>query len=257
MQIQTLSSPMKMNIAHVSDFHASGSWFDEEAFEKGIQLVNERNVDAVIFTGDLTDHGTLLEYEKTLPLLKRFNAPVYCVMGNHDAMREGWRIFKDRLLDGQRYYFADLGEFMFVGLDSAEPDVNEGHIGREQMDWFRNVMDATGKPGIVALHHHVIPVPYTGRERNILLDSGELLRTLDQHGVPLVMTGHKHQPWAWRVNDTVISTTGTFCSKKTNCGQSFNHIQMDGENLQIENVNVQTGETKTLGNWTLPTLVTA
>lgn len=244
---------MTYKIAHVSDFHASGSWFDADAFEKGVKLVNDRNVDAVIFTGDLTDHGTLIEYEKTLPLLERFDAPVYSVMGNHDAMREGWRLFKDLVLDGERYYTKELGPFQFFGLDSAEPDVNEGHIGREQMEWFRKGIDGTDKPALVALHHHVIPVPYTGRERNILLDSGELLRTLDEEGVPLVFTGHKHQPWAWRVNDTVISTTGTFCSKKTNCGQSFNFIQLDN-NLTIQNVDVQTGEARVLGEWNLPTL---
>ena len=83
--------------------------------------------------------------------------------------------------------------------------------------------------------------------------AGELLRTLDEQGVPLVFTGHKHQPWAWRINDTVISTTGTFCSKKTNCGQSFNFIQLDN-NLTIQNVDVQTGEARVLGEWNLPTL---
>jgi Icc protein len=244
---------MKINIAHVSDFHASGSWFDEEAFEKGLKLVNDRNVDQVIFTGDLTDHGLPAEYEKTLPLLGRFLAPVSCVMGNHDAMREGWRIFIEKLLDGNRYYAKPLGEFQFIGLDSAEPDVNEGHIGREQMSWFRK--NAPGQPTLVALHHHVIPVPFTGRERNILLDSGDLLLALDECKIPLVFTGHKHQPWAWRVNDTVISTTGTFCSKKTNCGQSFNHIQIDGDELLIENIDIQTGEARVLGRWNLPTLI--
>ncbi len=246
---------MELTLAHVSDFHASGSWFDEQAFEAGVRRVNDMDVDHVIFTGDLTDYGTADELERTAHLLDRFEAPVSCVMGNHDAMREGWRLFADRLMGGRRYYAQAWRGVNFVGLDSAEPDIHEGHIGREQMEWFEQIMrDANPAPTVVALHHHVIPVPFTGRERNILLDSGELLRVLDEHRVPLVLTGHKHQPWAWRVNDTVIATTGTFCSRKTNCGQSFNRIDMRGGELTVTNVEVPSGARRKLGHWALPTL---
>lgn len=230
-----------MKIAHVSDFHASGSWFDEKAFEAGVERVNALGVDQVIFTGDLTDHGTRDEFDRTVHLLDAFDAPVSSVMGNHDAMREGWRIFSDRLMGGDRYYARDFGAYTFVGLDSAEPDVNEGHIGREQMGWLESQLEGTDKPAILALHHHVLPVPYTGRERNILLDSGELLRLITTQGVKLVLTGHKHQPWAWRVNDSVIATTGTFCSKKTNSGQNFNLIDLT-DGIRVENIDVWTGD---------------
>ncbi len=56
-----------------------------------------------------------------------------------------------------------------------------------------------------------------------------------------------------RVNDTAIATTDTFCSRKTNCGQSFNHIEIDGEHLAVTNVDVMGGARRTLSEWRLPT----
>lgn len=241
-----------MNIAHISDLHAGGSWFDAAAFEAGVALVNDLGVDQVVFTGDLTDHSLHEEFERAAALLDRFDAPVHAVPGNHDAMRDGWRLFADRLMGGRRYRTADLGAAVFVGLDSSEPDSNEGHIGREQMEWFEEVLESgAGRPHVVALHHHVLPVPHTGRERNILLDSGEFLRVLDDHKVPLVLTGHKHQPWCWRVNGTVVATTGTFSSRKTNCGQNFNHVEAEDGRLVVTNVDVKNGARRRLyeGPW--------
>lgn len=245
-------------IAHVSDIHAAGRWFDPEAFERGVAMVNAMAVDQVVFTGDLTDHGTSYEFEEAAALLDRFTAPIVSVMGNHDAMRDGWRLFADRLMGGERYFARDWDRVRFVGLDSAEPDIHEGHIGREQMAWLERLLDqwhdepGPSKPIIVALHHHVIPVPGTGRERNILLDAGDFLRALDRHAVAVVLTGHKHQPWAWRINDTVIATTGTFASRKTNCGQNMNLVEVDDTRVTITNHDVATGHANILGTWTLP-----
>ena len=113
------------------------------------------------------------------------------------------------------------------------------------MEWFQGHM-GSGVPTVVALHHHLLPVPGTGRERNILLDAGEMLRTITQARVPLVLTGHKHQPWAWNLEGTVIATTGTFCSTKTNSGQNFNHVRLSDERLHIDNVDAHTGTRRTL-----------
>lgn len=231
---------MTFRIAHVSDFHAGGRWFDADAFEAGVARINALRPDRVVFTGDLVDHGTREEFEAAFGLLDRFDAPVVSVMGNHDAMRDGWRIFQDRLMGGHRYYVEDWDTVRFFGLDSAEPDIHEGHIGREQMEWFERGLGATPKetPVVVAMHHHVIPVPYTGRERNALLDAGDLLRVLDQEDVPLVLTGHKHQPWCWNVNDTTIATTGTFSSRKSNTGQNFNLVEIEADRLTVRNMDV-------------------
>ncbi len=32
---------------------------------------------------------------------------------------------------------------------------------------------------IITFHHHLLPIPQTGRERNILLDAGDLLKVFN------------------------------------------------------------------------------
>ena len=67
---------------------------------------------------------------------------------------------------------------------------------------------------IVALHHHVIPIPQTGRERNVLTDAGDILKTLIDHDVDIVMCGHKHVPNLWKMHDTLFVNAGSVSSVK-------------------------------------------
>jgi len=48
---------------------------------------------------------------------------------------------------------------------------------------------------VVGMHHHLIPVPDTGIERNTVFDAGNVLMSLTQNNVDLVLCGHKHHPW--------------------------------------------------------------
>jgi 3',5'-cyclic AMP phosphodiesterase CpdA len=62
------------------------------------------------------------------------------------------------------------------------------------------------------LHHHLLPVPGTGRERNVVYDAGDVLEVLQRCRVNLVLSGHKHVPYAWRLEDIFVVNTGTTCS---------------------------------------------
>ncbi len=64
------------------------------------------------------------------------------------------------------------------------------------------------------MHHHLVPVPGTGRERNIVHDAGDLLRVLANCGVDLVLCGHKHVPNVWRLEDMLIVNAGTCCTHR-------------------------------------------
>ena len=59
------------------------------------------------------------------------------------------------------------------------------------------------------LHHHLLPVPGTGRERNVVHDAGDTLETLQRADVHLVLSGHKHVPYAWRLENLFVVNAGT------------------------------------------------
>jgi 3',5'-cyclic AMP phosphodiesterase CpdA len=216
----------------VSDLHVSRDGvFEPDTFEAGLARVSALAPDVVVASGDLTDWGLRPEFERARALLARFPAPVLTCLGNHDARREGWRVYEE--LFRPRYYRERVGGLDFLVLDSSQPDLDEGEVGREQRAWLARELRTCALP-IVVLHHHTVPVPNTGREMNVLRDAGGLLYALDEFEVPLVLGGHRHYPWAWRLNTTLIAHAGTFSSEKRNWPAGFNLVEVTPERLSVE-----------------------
>ena len=203
-------------IAHISDLHISKSSFDEEMFFKAVSEINHLNPDMIILTGDITNNGYYDEFKQATRYLQMFEAPLFAVPGNHDSRNLGYQTFED--LIGERSWKLTLGEKVTVmGLDSSSPDEDKGHIGTPQHMWLEHQLDEcviNENFSIVAMHHHVVPIPQTGRERNVLSDAGDVLKTLTTHEVDLVLSGHKHVPNIWKINNTVISNSGSLSSIK-------------------------------------------
>ena len=57
-------------------------------------------------------------------------------------------------------------------------------------------------------------MPGTGRERNIVNDAGDTLECLQRSEVDLVLAGHKHVPYAWRLEDLFVVNAGTVSSSR-------------------------------------------
>lgn len=203
-------------IAHISDLHISKSDFDEEMFMLAVAEINELQPDMIILTGDITNNGYYKQFKQATKYLAMFEPPLFAVPGNHDARNLGYQTFEE--LIGERSWKLTVGDdFTVIGLDSSTPDESSGDIGRPQHLWLEHQLDEcviNENFTIVVLHHHVIPIPQTGRERNVLSDSGDILKTLTTHEVDLVLSGHKHVPNIWKINETLIANAGSLCSEK-------------------------------------------
>ncbi len=225
-----------MKIAHISDIHYSKSWmFLRDTLEECIDMVNQEDPDVVVITGDVTDYGLRAEFEGVKMELKKIQSPYLIVPGNHDSRHEGYKKFEEFF--GKRFFVKEMEDYRFIGLDSSEPDIDEGRIGRAQLEWLQQHLSPQS---VVFLHHHLVPIPYTGRERNVLVDAGEALKILDIHRVPLVLSGHKHVPWVWKVNNTVVSTAGTVSCERTGSNQSFDIIELNEKKVVVEKVSIKT-----------------
>jgi 3',5'-cyclic AMP phosphodiesterase CpdA len=99
-----------------------------------------------------------------------------------------------------------------VAVDSTEPDLDHGQIGRGRYNWIEEQFEGPAKLKVFVMHHHLLPVPGTGRERNIVYDAGDAIECLQRSGVDLVLCGHKHVPYAWRLEDLFIVNAGTVSS---------------------------------------------
>lgn len=231
-----------MIIAHISDLHISDSGFNEEILLKAIDQINSLQPDMIVLTGDITDKGYYKQFQQATPYLEMFEAPLFAIPGNHDARNLGYMTFVEFI--GERSWKLTMDDAVTViGLDSSSPDDNRGHIGRPQHLWLEHQLDEcviNENFSIVALHHHVIPIPQTGRERNVLSDSGDILKTLTTHEVDLVLSGHKHVPNIWKINNTIIANAGSLCSDKLR-GKNLNsynvyYISEDEIEIYLHNV---------------------
>jgi len=231
-----------MKIAHISDLHLTGSNFVPEWGKNLIKFINEIEPDIIVITGDLTDDGYMHEYEIAREYIEKMEGRKIIVPGNHDARNKGYEIFED--VFGTRYPFYENDEVIILGIDSSEPDIDDGHIGRENYPNIRNKFEGKDKMKILALHHHLIPIPGTGRERNIPIDAGDVLALCRELEINLVLSGHKHLPWIWNLEGTFYITAGTATSRrlKGRSYPSFNLIEIEGGRINIKEINVSNGD---------------
>lgn len=219
----------KMKIVHISDIHTAEPHFLPNLMERVIKEINKIEPEIVVVTGDLTESGYPFEFKRAKSYIERIECDVKVVMpGNHDARNVGYLAFEE--IFGHRSIIEKYGGITIVGVDSTQPDLDDGHVGREKYRWIEKCLD-TRDFKVVALHHHLISVPKTGRERNIPMDAGDVLELLIRCGTDLVLCGHKHVPWIWNLNGMIITNAGTACTNrvKWNIPQSFNLIEIDEE----------------------------
>jgi len=162
----------------------------------------------------------------------------------------------ERLIGHRKFIHVDKsGGFAIVGLDSSEPDINDGQIGIDQLDWLRKQMEKLPSDlcKIVTFHHHLLPIPQTGRERNILLDSGDLLRVFTECGVDFVLNGHKHVPNVWMIEKMVTLNSGTATTRKLrgNTFPSHNQLIIRDNDIQVNLINTENGAKREMANYSV------
>ena len=201
-----------VTIAHISDPHLGSPYFVPNLMNRVIVELNELAPDAVVVSGDLTTEGYRPEYKSWLAYADRIEAPLLTVPGNHDSRNVGYVHFED--LIGHRMWSEDIGGVRIVGVDSSEPDLNEGRIGRVHYPWIKQRFEGDAALKVFVLHHHLLPIPGTGRERSTVMDAGDVLEVLIHAGVDVVLSGHKHVPYVWRLEHMYIANAGTVSSMR-------------------------------------------
>ncbi len=222
-----------VTIAHISDPHVGSPYFVPNLMNRVISELNELAPDLIVCTGDLTNEGYRQEYKNWVAYAERLDAPIVTVTGNHDARNVGYLHFEE--LIGPRHWMTDVSGVRVVGADSSEPDLNEGQIGRERYDWIREQFAVAAELKVFALHHHLLPVPGTGRERSTVSDAGDLLEVLMGAGVNVVLSGHKHVPYVWRIENLYVANAGTVASLRLRgyTKPCYNILTFEGDEVRI------------------------
>jgi len=221
-------------IAHISDIHCGSAYFVPDLMDRAIMEINELEPDVVVCSGDLTSFGFKPEYAEAKTYLDKLHCrELVVVPGNHDSRNVGYIHFEE--LFGDRNPVMHVNGVSIVAVDSTEPDLDHGHIGRSRYSWIQEQFSQDAEFRIFVLHHHLLPVPGTGRERNIVYDAGDTLEALQRARVNLVLSGHKHVPYAWRLENIFVVNAGTVSTLRLrgNGRPCYNLIEIEGRHVDV------------------------
>ncbi|GAA5066318.1 metallophosphoesterase [Nocardia callitridis] len=144
-------------VAQVSDTHVDSGARNTRRVEEVMAFLSalRPRPDAILLTGDITDHGWTQEYEIARRAV-RSDIPVYSIPGNHDDRTA----FRTHLL-GEPASTAPVdhahrvGELTVALLDSSVPGEPGGRLTEDTYAWLRTVLAEAppDKPILLALHH--------------------------------------------------------------------------------------------------------
>ncbi len=195
--------PVPFLVVQLSDPHIGADWDGEDPLP-GLREMIEAVValpdrpDAVLLSGDLTDHGGAAEYAIVRELTETIGAPVYAIPGNHDdraALRAAFALPGEG--DDPVQWAADLGPLRLIGLDTTVPGSDGGALDAARLQWLEaELARAPDQPTLLAMHHPpiatgVAPWDAIGLPPH---DRAALVGVLEGHPqVRRVVAGHLHQ----------------------------------------------------------------
>ncbi len=160
--------------ALLSDVHLAA---DRGRVERGINMTDHfttvarellalpKNPSGVFIAGDCAfNSGQPGDYAVLADLLKPLREgqmPIHLALGNHDSRERFWEAFADeraakRPLRDRQVALLRTPQVNWYILDSLEKTSSTpGLLGREQLDWLGQALDANpNKPAIVMIHHN-------------------------------------------------------------------------------------------------------
>ncbi|MHA2307545.1 MAG: metallophosphoesterase, partial [Candidatus Hodarchaeales archaeon] len=147
-----------------------------------------------------------------------------------------------------------------------------GDRGIEAIAELETYPDDTIK--ILCFHHHLLPIPNTGRERSMILDAGDVSQKIWKAGIDVIITAHRHYPNLFSLSNgsrrCLLVNCGTFSSFKTRgrAGHTFVDLTVDNGRLNVkfygaeeyskfqkpvlESLSIPKGELKSRAGYLLP-----
>jgi Icc protein len=185
-------------IAHLSDPHLDASARSNERAERVMRYLEAAPVpaDAIVVTGDITDHGKPEEYEAAARIFVS-SVPVLLVPGNCDSRTS----FRAGLLNQpaseapiNRIVSTERADYLL--LDSSIPKRHDGHLDDTTLAWADTALGSSNeRPAFLAFHHPPVEVHAHQVDRIRQFEEHRLAALMERHPrIAAVMVGHAHTP---------------------------------------------------------------
>ncbi|MFD9010087.1 metallophosphoesterase [Streptomyces sp. NPDC059552] len=185
-------------IAHLSDVHLDGGRRAADRTRAVMEYLDAlpHDLDAVLVSGDIADHGKDAEYEQAAELLRSRHPLVVCP-GNHDERAA----FRRGLLGEASASTAPVDQvlrgegFVLAVCDSSVPGADHGLLEDSTLAWLDGVLTGTPRqtPVLVAFHHPPAPLhtPYVDEIRQFGEERLAALAERHPH-LTAFLCGHAH-----------------------------------------------------------------
>ncbi len=207
--------PPPLFVAVISDTQKR----DDDPFtdlQWAVQQVNRLKPQVVLMPGDLTDGGTVNQYEHFTAALNKLRVPMYPCLGNHDAGIGSW--YENRCPPDQvaprflqytgfpLYYHQRLGGWHLLVLsiaDYQEGKLRQGALSAEQTEWLRQELAGipSGEPVLLMCHYPMYDFPLRPEWKG-LPDAESVLAAFAGKYLAYTLSGH------WHTNTHTVDSQG-------------------------------------------------
>ncbi|MBE6784390.1 MAG: hypothetical protein E7536_10335 [Ruminococcaceae bacterium] len=223
----------RLNFAAISDIHMTEETARRDILRFGLADMQSyaNPLDAVVLTGDLTDHGEIQEWEMLKEAFETYTPAknIILAQGNHDTWTEDdkydlartYFIQYNKEIAGREieneYYSTEINGYTFIVM-ASETDRTAAYISDTQLEWLRGEMAKAAEKDlpIFVISHWPINqshgLPVTWGEDDMEPDDGglgdqsaqveEILKSYDN---VFMLTGHIHNGL---VNESQKNTYG-------------------------------------------------
>lgn len=208
-----------MLLCQISDCHlveegslAYGRIDTPRMLERCVQRILElpRRPDALVATGDLTEHGSAAEYGFFAEILRPLRMPIFLAAGNHDERGTLQAAFPHqpylRGEDGFVQYVIDDFALRIVVLDTAIPNQEGGALCQRRLQWLDRTLAASDRATIVAQHHPPFRTGLTYMDERNLADIAAEAEVIAKYPyVERIISGHFHRNMQARFAGTLAT----------------------------------------------------
>lgn len=223
-----------MRFLHITDTHLS-SVENNNTFEKIIDYINlnnkKLNIDQIIVTGDISDDGSTESYQKFFREIKKLNLSYNILHGNHDNYIKMMEISSKNGVD-IGFEFITRNGWVIVSLDTVVEGEDYGSVSKNELEKLIEKINKYKNYKIALfMHHHIFAVGTPIVDACKLVNSGELLQSINGSSIKFIGTGHAHTLFQRRENGILISVAPAVCSQWINGTISPAKISNSGFNI--------------------------
>ncbi len=182
-------------VAHLSDLHVNGTHRNRARIEAAFDYVNSRaeGIDALLVTGDLTDHGAHDEVLEARKLITS-GLPTLITVGNHDARPSFNAVFRpDADPTAPVNEALTLGGVTLLSVDSSLPGERRGFLDDDTIAWLTAELDRAADRVVVAFHHPPTTIGMPMMDSIMQSHPERLGAVVDAHpNIVALVCGHAH-----------------------------------------------------------------